>query len=172
METKFCKKCGTEKELHFFYSHSQMKDGKLNICIECTKNRISEREKKLKENPNWVEKEQERQRKKYHRLNKNWKKPDGKYRTKVNSEYRQRYPEKHKARNKAQRIQKQKGNVLHHWSYNEIHWKDIIELSKKDHAFLHRHIEYVQELKLYKNKKTDEILETKESHINLLNSLK
>ena len=40
-----------------------MSDGHLNICISCTKKRISEREKKLRENPEWVEKEKERGRK-------------------------------------------------------------------------------------------------------------
>tara|TARA_Y100000310_G_C20595422_1_gene770254 strand:- start:271 stop:963 length:693 start_codon:yes stop_codon:yes gene_type:complete len=37
---KVCKKCGIEKEIKKFYKHKQMPDGHLNICKECTKNRI------------------------------------------------------------------------------------------------------------------------------------
>jgi hypothetical protein len=39
---KVCRKCGIEKDLSDYYKHSKMHDGHLNICIECTKIRISE----------------------------------------------------------------------------------------------------------------------------------
>lgn len=34
---KTCKKCGQEKPMSDFYSHPEMKDGKLNHCISCIK---------------------------------------------------------------------------------------------------------------------------------------
>lgn len=52
-----------------------------------------------------------------------------------------------------------------------MHYKDIIELSVSDHALLHRNMIYDQERMMYRN--TDGILlDTKESHIELLNKLK
>ncbi len=49
---KICRKCKTEKEAHFFYPNATMKDGRLNVCMECVKNAVRERwhkKKKLKE---------------------------------------------------------------------------------------------------------------------------
>lgn len=38
MTTKKCFKCLIEWPLHYFYKHSEMKDGHLNKCKKCTKN--------------------------------------------------------------------------------------------------------------------------------------
>lgn len=37
---KKCRKCGVEKELSCYYKHKQMLDGYLNICKDCTKERV------------------------------------------------------------------------------------------------------------------------------------
>ncbi len=38
--TKDCRKCGQNLPISGFYKHKEMKDGHLNICIECTKIRV------------------------------------------------------------------------------------------------------------------------------------
>ncbi len=35
--TKICRKCGVEKEIHFFYSTKRFEDGKMRECAECCK---------------------------------------------------------------------------------------------------------------------------------------
>lgn len=38
---KKCKTCGIEKEIGEFYSHGQMRDGKLNHCKQCYKQKVA-----------------------------------------------------------------------------------------------------------------------------------
>lgn len=42
---KTCRKCFEDKDLSKFYRHKQMFDSHLNICIECTKKRVSKHRK-------------------------------------------------------------------------------------------------------------------------------
>lgn len=64
-----------------------------------------------------------------------------------------------------------KGKELHHWNYDLKYAKDVIELSISDHNTLHRFLVYDQPLKMYRDKNGN-LLDTKESHINLLNEIK
>jgi len=40
-QQKKCRKCNIDKVITDYYTHRQMPDGHLNICIECTKSRVS-----------------------------------------------------------------------------------------------------------------------------------
>ena len=66
---KKCFKCGITQPISAFYKHKQMADGHLYKCITCTKKDVDIREKKLRENPEWLKKEHARHRDKYYRLN-------------------------------------------------------------------------------------------------------
>jgi len=65
---KTCRKCGKIKLAEEFYIHLQMSDGRLNICKDCVKQRVKERERRLSKDPDWLIKERTRGRDKYHRL--------------------------------------------------------------------------------------------------------
>lgn len=156
METKKeCIICGEDKVLSAYYKHKQMADGHLGKCKDCCKNQSKEREEKLRKDPAWVEKEKERGREKYYRLNyKEKHKPTVEQKKSAMKRYKEKYPEKQLAKNKTQRMSpKTKGNHLHHWSYNKEHWKDIIELTIEEHNIAHRHMIYDQERMMYRTLK-------------------
>ncbi len=163
MSTKVCFKCGIDKPLSDYYAHKQMGDGHLNKCKDCTKSDTKKRTDNLSSNPAWIELERKRGREKYYKLgykNKS-KSKSGKYQ----KNYRENFPEKYKAKNASQRMKKlDKGNHLHHWSYNEQHYKDVIELSPKHHAKAHRFIVYDQERKMYRRYDNNVLLDTREAH--------
>lgn len=176
---KECMRCGETKDLSHFYKHKGMADGHLNKCSSCCKKEAKEREEKLRQNPEWVEKEKKRSRDKYHRLG---------YREKHKTTYEQKkhmikryfekYPEKKQAKNKSSHLKAStKGNHLHHWSYNEKHYKDVIELSVQDHNTIHRHIIYDQERMMYRVAvelgpwKAGTLLDTREKSENYYNQL-
>lgn len=172
--TKVCFKCDKDKPLTEYYKHKQMGDGHLNKCKDCTKKDTKERlDFNLKNVFGFHEMEKARHRDKYYRLGyKEKHKKTSEESSGYSKNYRLNYPEKYKAKIASQRLPKNdKNNHLHHWSYNEQHWKDCIELTTQDHYFLHRFIKYDQSEMMYRNK-NGELLNTKQSHIDLLEYIK
>lgn len=168
---KKCFKCHINKNLNDFYKHSTMSDGHLNKCKDCTKKDVNIRETNLRLNDaEWLKKERKRCREK---IRKSEKIPINKEKKAASiRSYHIKFPEKRLALIKSQHVVlKTKGNESHHWSYNEKHFKDIIELSVKEHKKLHRYIIYDKEMKMYRTLEGD-LLNTKEVHISYFNKIK
>jgi hypothetical protein len=166
---KKCTYCNQEKELSCYSKQSSSPDGLRNYCKECANTKEKLRQAELKNDPEWKEKEKERGREKYHRLYKGERKKKLPSSKRLSTEkYWAKYPEKYKAGIAAQRIYPEvKGNHMHHWSYNQEHWKDVIELSVEDHNKLHRYIIYDQERMMYRTTK-GVLLDSRSSHISYM----
>jgi hypothetical protein len=165
MEKK-CFKCDKLLPLNEFYVHNKMADGHLNKCKSCSKNDVKKRYENLSKDKEFIFNERKRGREKYKRLYSDISKPKT-YEESIN--YKLRYPEKYKAKIKLGKTRSiTKGNHLHHWSYNEEHYKDVIELDSKTHYFIHRYIIYDQERFMYRRFDNMVLLDTKEKHLEFL----
>lgn len=169
---KPCIICSEWKPLSEFYKHPKMSDGHINKCKTCTKKQTAQRLKIILSTPEGHDKEKQRHREKYYRLNyKEKHKPTFEKKKETMTRYKEKYPEKVKARTAVGKNNLTTGVHNHHWSYNEIHYKDTIPLSEKDHNKLHRYMVYDQERMMYRRSDNLLLLDTKELHIEYFNSL-
>ena len=162
METlKQCFKCNQTLPLSEFYKHPQMADGHLNKCKTCNKRDTMERYNALIVTPDFKESERKRALNKYYRL---YRSPTADLPRQKMAPFYDRYPEKKKARSLSSHLRsKIEGNHLHHWSYQQRHAKDVIDISAKDHYKAHRFIVYDQERMMYRTM-DGLLLDTRERH--------
>jgi hypothetical protein len=113
--------------------------------------------------PEWKESEKVRAREKFHRLGyKDKHKPRPERKKEIMKAYWERYPEKRAAHSRSRGL-KSDGMELHHWSYNEEHFKDVIPLTTIDHARIHRYMVYEKDLLIYTSCKVI-LLDTRTAH--------
>ena len=144
---KKCKTCNIEKPDTDFYA-------KRLSCKECINVKARSR---WHTNPQIRERQNERRRKS--------KSPT--YREQIRQsaiQFKQRYPEKAKARFAAQYLPQQEGFVKHHWSYNKEHYRDIIYLTQAQHQKIHKYMIYDQEQMMYRDL-NGVLLNSKEAHL-------
>jgi hypothetical protein len=139
-----------------------MGDGHLNKCKECCKAQSDEREKRLRLDDIWREKERLRSLDKYYRLN---------YRE-IQHELRKTKPYCNKT-NDIHRKLKTRGvikenEIAHHWNYNLI--DDVIIMDKKLHRRIHTKIVLNIEEKIFYTKQGEK-LDTLEKHLDYIKSM-
>ena len=164
MSKKICGWCSIERPLNDFYKHLAMADGHLNKCKSCVKGAVKARYAVISLDPSWVDKERERGRNKYRRLEYRGKyKPSKEEKKLIMTRYEGKYPENKKAQSMSGKVPIPIGFTGHHWSYNESYYKDMIFLTWKDHKKAHRFLKYDIELFLYRTLDGD-LLDTKTKH--------
>lgn len=158
MCTQVCILCKTERPLEDYYKHPLMRLGVDSKCKQCVKEKAKERHHKLfgtdSEN---LEKERERHREKYRRLEykeqqKQWDKDKPWKKLSV-----------YKGLRKNHYKDLPKEFELHHWNYNEEYLLDVFILSIRDHKKLHQSLFLDLEKRVF-YLKDGTYLDTREKH--------
>lgn len=150
-----CKTCNIEKDKSlFFKSRNNKNTGIESSCKKCRTESILKRKEIRFSNS-----------------------PEAKERFRVSvlngaKKYSKKYPEKSKAKDAARKIRNQNPLIdLHHWSYNEEHYLDVIEMNKYEHIGFHKFIKYDKEKKMYLTHDYT-LLDTKEKHLEYFNKVR
>ncbi len=157
---KRCIRCGNDKEITEFYVHPKMRDGHLNKCKECCKEQADLREKKLRENVDFCEKERLRSKERYYRLG---------YGMKQHEKNKLKLYRNGKYKNLSRDLKLSDNENAHHWNYNLI--DDVIILDKKFHRFIHRYLILNKETLIFETIEGT-ILDSKEKHMLYIEKLK
>ena len=160
-----CFKCGTEKDRSEFYERPNSKSGLAGVCKKCMISTAVNRKILLRATDKvWAESERlkarARDKSSYKRSDR-----DPHEMKIIRNRYKLLFPEKVKCKNLLAKKFIIKGLERHHWSYNIEHACDIIHLSVINHAILHKNIIYDQQFFMYRRIDTNELLDTKEKHI-------
>lgn len=148
-----------------------MADGHLNRCKDCTRTHTKEWYAERRKDKDFLESERDRARRGYHRLKATMKKPSLEKMIDYSAAYRQKYPEKYRARFAMQAFPKlPTGFHYHHWAYCKPYLKDVFILSIANHAKLHRFLEYNQPYCMY-NDIEGNLLDTREKHEAYMNAV-
>lgn len=165
---RVCIKCGIEKDIEAFYLRRSLKNnGRYHTCKECAKiigKQIREKDKLDFEK---VLKLRERSRNKDRSNYKQKNKPGDSRKHAI------KYPEKTQARKICQYLKPEvKGNILHHWSYHLEDGLDLIELTRRVHSKIHRHLIYDQKYKIYRRCDDETLLDSRQKHLDFINICK
>ena len=180
---KTCSKCGESKPVDDFQPRKTSKDGRRCACRECENKRKLEwhhmkmnddqyratrRNNQIKyreDNPGmsarmareWGAKNRElvRERCKLYYV---------RNRETIIERQSKYHPNKTRAKNQAAKYRKD-GFELHHWSYNECHFEDVIQLSIIEHSRIHQWMVFDEDTLLFRKKTDNELLKTKQDHM-------
>lgn len=135
-----------------------MFDGHLNKCKECCKSEAIKHSRIKSQDPTWVEKQRERGREKYERLN---------YKEKQMEANKKRNYKNAKYKNLSRKLNTPKECEIHHWSYLDEHFEDVFFLDKQTHRRIHNYLVYDSSKKCFKSK-CGKLLDTKQKHTDFL----
>lgn len=158
--TKECIRCGVSKPISAYYRHKEMVGGHLKECKECKKQDSQIRERKLRKNPEWCEKERIRSRERYHRLG---------YRDRQYAQNKQKKYKNSKYKNLHKKLKLPKDYEVHHWNYSYI--DDYIILHKDLHRFIHRYIYFDDKTWCFKTE-DGTLLDTRKAHEDFIELIK
>lgn len=85
-------------------------------------------------------------------------------------QYREKYPERYicYCLFRKAKLKTAKGFVLHHWSYQEKHATDVIQMPAKTHKTFHSLLTYDKETFMFRDLEGN-LLDTKEKHLEFYN---
>jgi len=157
--TKACFKCGLTKQKSEFYKHSEMSDGFLGKCKTCSKLDAKARTDILTSTPEGLEKERERNREKYHRLNY--------YNKSIELNKNKPWTKSYVYKNLSRKFKTPPNTELHHWNYNEKYLEDVFLMDVKEHRKAHVFLELDNDSFMFKTLEGI-LLDSKEKHLSYL----